>query len=319
MFRAYKKSRLSHTLLRSLERPLGFVDVGSGGLLKHPWSLLPSQYVRKFDIDPELSGDQRPLCISDHNGEADFHIAIDPRSSSLHRPSEAFMGRYGSQAMRVARVIRVELRTLSEAMGHLYNVVDLMDINVEGHDAQVLKGARRLFESNFIKLVKVEYELTEAWHDQGWFADIDTIMRGMGYELAAMTNDLCKPVSVSRLRAPGEPIWGKASYTPSLTKWRERAGRAPAAVFRDDCLVGICLYTLFDLPARALDVSTIAEGCKATKPELTAVPGYSSVYGLLKSVYGTAWQQELLSGLSRMLPDNLRERLRPLALRFFKV
>lgn len=296
-------------MLPHMTRRIGFVDVGSGGPLKHPWSLLPPDSVEKFDIDPERSLDNRPVCISDRNGEGEFHVAIDPRSSSLHLPDEDFIARFGSEQLRTARVITVKLQTLSDAFADLRDVVDAIDVNVEGHDAQVLAGAKDLFERNFVKLVKVEYELTSVWMGQGWFADIDSIMRAMGYDLAALHNELSRPAKVAYLRAPGEPIWGKAIYVASPALWRDRLARLADRERRDHCLAGICLDLAFDLPSRALDIATIV-----AHPGMEPNSGFGpeDVEKAITSIYGREWHRILAGKLARRLPLGLRAQLRPL-------
>ena len=86
-----RKAAFLRHVLRGLP-PLGFVDVGSGGPLKHPWSLLSRNQIKKFDFDanPDTEGGG-DVCISDRTGDATLHIARDPRSSSLHAPSEEFI------------------------------------------------------------------------------------------------------------------------------------------------------------------------------------------------------------------------------------
>lgn len=307
------KAKFCKTHLSSLNRALGFVDVGSGGPLKHPWSLLPSRRVHKYDIDPEAAGGEQPVCISNLSGKGKFHVAVDPRASSLHMPSPTFIDRFGSSGMLTAKMIDVDLRTLSEIFGQLEDDVDMLDVNVEGHDAQVLRGAETVFQRNFIKLVKVEYELAEAWLGQGWFGDIDDIMRGRGYDLADMMNERAKPAIAADLRARGEPIWGKAIYVKSPASWSEHAKLATPEQFARDCLIGICIYTIFDLPARALEVANIAKRAAPSGSDYCPTP--DQLYETMVEIFGRVRGRTIGRRLAAILPLALRERLRPIALR----
>lgn len=298
MKRDEHKRRFAARILRETRRPLGFIDVGSGGALKSPWSLLPSDRLKKHDIEP--LGDQ-PICISDHRGLGRFHVAVDPRSSSLHPPSEEFIRRHRPPGLETERVINVQLKTLSETFGHLKGEIDVMDINVEGHDKQVLDGADAVFANNFMKLVKVEFELTEVWTGQGWFAEIDTRMRGLGYDLAALEVDYSQPEIAAGLRAGAEPIWGKAIYVASQKVWR---AKARSEHFRDECLAGVCLYALFDLPARALEVAALAESLS-----VAAVPTPTELHADFKSLHG---ETSLAKRVWRSLPDQARAKIRAL-------
>jgi hypothetical protein len=308
-----RKRHFAAKLLGPLERPLGFIDVGSGGPLKSPWSLLPSGRLKKYDIDPETQREGgTPVCISDRKGSARFNIAIDPRASSLHEASETFIRRHGQPDLRLERAIDVELCTLSDLFGHTRDEIDMVDINVEGHDGHVLRGAEAIFANNFIKLVKVEYELTEVWLGQSWFGEIDSTMRGLGYDLAGMMTDYHQPVVATGLRVGAEPIWGKALYVPGDPAWARRVEASPQQVVRDACLAGVCLYALFDLPGRALEVAALAESKRAANPALRGVPAPSELYVELESLHGTIpVRTRLARRLWGYLPLPVRSKLRP--------
>ncbi|HEU4780712.1 MAG TPA: hypothetical protein VFS58_12595, partial [Steroidobacteraceae bacterium] len=86
-----RKQRFLERLLTAADARLGFADVGSGGPLKRPWNLMPTQRFRKFEFEPTASsGSGLPLCVSNHVGRAPFHVARDERASSFHAPLAAF-------------------------------------------------------------------------------------------------------------------------------------------------------------------------------------------------------------------------------------
>ena len=125
---------------------IGFVDIGSGGNLKEPWALIPSEKIIKFDFEPTGTKEGMPLCVSNKSGRNEFFVAFDERGSSFHQPYNDFIGRYGFEEMRVKKVISVECTTLDEYFSGRYQLIDAMDINVEGHDFQVLQGASKLLD-----------------------------------------------------------------------------------------------------------------------------------------------------------------------------
>jgi hypothetical protein len=84
----------------------------------------------------------------------------------------------------------------------------------------------------------------------------------------------------------------------------------PPAVFDDDCLAAICLYVLFDCPARALDVAAIAEKAGAGQ---RAVIDAKTLYERLRVIFGTRQGPGGLRSLAALLPDGLRNRLRQFA------
>ncbi|MBI5032976.1 MAG: FkbM family methyltransferase [Chloroflexi bacterium] len=251
-----RKAQFSRQLLAPTQTKIGFADVGSGGPLKSPWNLLPIDRIEKFDFDPEALGDSGslPICISNQAGEREFYVAHDPRSSSLHPSSPAFVERFGQDALLAKEKIQVKCITLDQCFINRYAVVDLMDVNAEGHDLQILQGATQLLSEAFVKCLKVEFELIEVWQEQGWFSDIDALLRGKHFELVHIDIETSRPRNARAIYHRGEPLWGKAIYVPSPLCWSQRASVIDAKVFADDLLKAIVLYTILDLPGRSLDL-----------------------------------------------------------------
>lgn len=172
---------------------IGFVDIGSGGNLKEPWALIPSEKIIKFDFEPTGTKEGMPLCVSNKSGRNEFFVAFDERGSSFHQPYNDFIGRYGFEEMRVKKVISVECTTLDEYFSGRYQLIDAMDINVEGHDFQVLQGASKLLDIGATKLIKVEFQLACVYEGQGNFSDIDSFLREKGFRLAGIQIDNVRP------------------------------------------------------------------------------------------------------------------------------
>jgi FkbM family methyltransferase len=254
---ATRRRRLCADLLAAADAVIGLADVGSGGVLKRPWNLLPAARLRKFDFEPTATGAAAtPLCVSNRAGEASFYIAHDERASSFHRALPQFAARYGMQSLFHTRAIAVRCITLDQYFADRYESVDALDVNVEGHDLQVLEGARGLLAQGSLKLLKVEFELAAVWEGQGWLSDIDPLLRHQGYELAGIDIAFARPVSVRHCFHRGEPLWGKATYVPGAARWTamlERLRSDPGAAARA-VTQGVALYVAADMPARALEV-----------------------------------------------------------------
>lgn len=254
MTEARKKTFASH-VLRDLKGKIGFLDVGSGGELKTPWSLLPVQTIEKFDIDPETDRkSELPICISDTNMERPFYLAIDRRASSLHKPSQEFISRFALPTMEIEKEIRVNCQTLDSYLSTFEKPIDIVDVNTEGHDYQVLCGAQNILTKNFIKILKVEYELVEVWQGQGWFSDIDQLLRKLGFRLVRMENECIRPAVVKDFYHLGEPAWGKALYVPSQVTFDRHLENHAQEAKKDEVLKCIALYTILDLPAQAIEL-----------------------------------------------------------------
>jgi len=282
---------------KQLSSPIGFIDVGSGGPLKHPWDLIPPACIKKFDFEP-TSG-QDPLCISDRSTNADFFVALDERSSSLHSPSKEYMDWFGDLTVSTKKILRVRLDTLDKLF--LNNTdIDCIDINAEGHDYFVLKGAGRLFEHNFIKLVKVEFELTNVWQGQAWFGDIDSWMRHRGYDLGDIDMEFKRPLNAAGILHRGEPVWGKAYYVPSIS----RTLKVPSdTTTKDHVLKSILLYVIFDMPGRAFDLIE-RYGTMLDKEGINSKETVKKITSIYKFVKVDQYGRKILNkskGLSKLL------------------
>lgn len=256
-----RKVEFCNEVLSRVSSSIGFADVGAGGPLKEPWSFMPKEKVLKFDFEPtDTTASGLPLCISNRKGVFPFYVAIDERGSSLHEPSHDFADRLGKPEYYTKKTIEVECTTLDEHFAGKYGQIDLMDVNVEGHDFQSLQGAEKLLEDGFVKLIKVEFELTEVWRGQGWFSDIDEYLRKKGFDLATIDLEYARPAKVQHIFHRGEVLWGKAFYVPSLASWQEHLTKYSSL---DSVLKAVALYALTDIPGRAFDLLDLAatKGC----------------------------------------------------------
>ncbi len=299
---AKRKVQFSNSILSKLTSKIGFADVGSGGELKLPWSLLPPEQIHKFDFDPEQFRSQGlPLCISNQMGQYPFYITEDTRASSLHKASSAFIARFNQPGLCTKETILVRCTTLDDYFSSSFAGVDLLDINTEGHDYQVLQGTNQLFTKGFIKCVKIEFELTEVWHGQGWFSDIDAWLRSREYDLAHIEFEFARPASVKSVFHRGEPLWGKAIYVPSFTQWQYQQTQLEPIAYKEAVLKSITLYTLLDIPGRAVDLLNQVAGSVDLTPfnpiELT-----SSIKAVFKYAGMDAIQAKLAGWAHRILP-----------------
>lgn len=251
-----RRERFCRSVLTGTSALIGLADIGSGGPLKKPWRVLPPTQLRKFDFEPTQGDGALPLCVSNRTGRAQFFVARDERASSFHRPVSAFAERFGRQSHLPVRTIEVERTTLDSHFEGRYDLVDAIDVNVEGHDYQVLQGGARLLDRGVVKLLKVEFELAAVWEEQGWFSDIDPLMRGHGYVLGGIAIDHARPAKVQHCFHRGEPLWGKALYVPGPNRWRsllERLGNDSSSLAQA-VAKGAALYVAADLPGQALDI-----------------------------------------------------------------
>lgn len=265
-------------------KDIGFLDVGSGGPIKWPWTLLPEDKIARFEFDGESESDvSKPLCISDVKKNGTFYIARDPRASSLHKASESFVSWYGLDELLPAKTIEVRLDTLDNLFSDSLSKIDLIDVNVEGHDFQVLCGAKNIFKNGFVKMIKVEFEFAETWKGQGFFGDIDALMRQHGFNLVDMHFTQLHPANAKGLpEVKGEPVWGKAVYIPGLGRWEAHKNNVDQLTFSRDLKIGIASAVIYDLQGRAIALSDMLNVLVPASQSLNMKDELAGVYKFRK-------------------------------------
>ncbi len=283
-FTSKRTADFCKNILESSSLEIGFVDVGSGGALKAPWSFLPEGALKKFNVEPTQEDRENSfICISNNCLNKVFNVANDERASSLHLPSHQFVERFGQQGMLTHHALNVQCLTLDKYLADNHMTVDAVDINVEGHDLQVLQGSSALLSGGVVKLLKIEFELAQAWIGQGWFGDIESLMRKFDFELVDIAIDFARPESVKNLHVKGEPVWGKAFFMPSINLLKKNIDLMPPEQARASLLKFITLAVAAEQPGRALDIFSIpgipfsTEEVKKIKTDILNIYKYSKV------------------------------------------
>ena len=60
------KKKYFNEILKNENMKINLIDVGSGGLLKAPWNLIPDPFIDKVEIEPTGNN---PICISNKTGK----------------------------------------------------------------------------------------------------------------------------------------------------------------------------------------------------------------------------------------------------------
>jgi len=157
-------------LLRAVARTLGpkpvIFDVGAnvGAWSQNAARLFPNATVHAFEPHPgafaQLEQTLRPLGVACHQmalgaepGRATLHF--DPGTTSLSSLHQRDLAAFG---MTLDATVDVEVARLDDLCDDLgLDIVDMLKIDVEGHERDVLAGARRRLESGAIGIVQFEY------------------------------------------------------------------------------------------------------------------------------------------------------------------
>jgi FkbM family methyltransferase len=161
-----------------------------------------------------------PLALGRSCGEQALYVTHEPMCSSLYPPNELFLSRFAglNEMAGLDFELEVEIITLdhfcdTEAISN----IDFLQIDVQGADLDVLKGAIHLL-SRSVLAIQIEVEFAELYKGQPLFSDIDSFLRDQHFSLFDI-----EPRRIPRKCAPitspqrsGQLLWGEAFYLRDL-------------------------------------------------------------------------------------------------------
>lgn len=110
--------------------------------------------------------------VSDSDGTARFHLGPDSGRCGFRAPGPALD----------VRTVMLDTYAADCPLEH----IDLLKVDVEGHEPHVLRGAARLLGSGRVGFVLAECEFTErAGEPHGDFGDILSILAPLGYRVVS--------------------------------------------------------------------------------------------------------------------------------------
>lgn len=195
-----------------------------------------------------------PLALSKSIGAATLYVTKDPMCSSLYPPNEQFLSRFAglSEVSSLDFALEIETTTLDafcQAEG--INTIDFLQIDVQGADLDVLEGASEILKRDVLG-VQIEVEFSPLYSNQPLFADVDTHLRSLGFNLfdlrVGRLHRSSSPI-VSQTR-PGQLLWGDAFYLQDPIG--ENAN--PAVTKPDTILKLACVADILDFPDYALEL-----------------------------------------------------------------
>jgi FkbM family methyltransferase len=161
-----------------------------------------------------------PLGISDREGEKTLYVTKEPMCTSLYPPNEPYLARFStlSELMGLDFEIGIETTTLDAfCAAEEVDEIDFLQIDVQGADLDVLKGATHLL-SRSVTAIQIEVEFSHLYQGQPLFADIDIYLRNQGFTLFDL-GVASRPRKISPIpgnRGFGQILWGDAIYFRDL-------------------------------------------------------------------------------------------------------
>ncbi len=203
---------------------LNLIDGGALHGLKYPWNLFAS-YIHAISFEPQDTGDsnQPMLALAEKEDKnIPFYITKQPDSSSLLKPNEKVVNRYGSKdRFGIVKTNMVSTDTLDNQFRKQHiSFVDFMKLDTQGTELSILKGAMQIVEKSVFG-IEIEVNFAERYKGQNFFADADTVLRAQGFELFDLERRYAKRVSWLYIGGKkGQLTHGTALYfrTPEASK-----------------------------------------------------------------------------------------------------
>jgi len=236
------------------------------------WSLLaPNLTIYGFDADADACNEANaalearnidwkethiPLALAGEVGISTLHVTGHPSCSSLYPPNEAYISRLGSfqESMKLDFTMEVETTTLNEfCHNEKIEEVDFLQIDVQGADLDVLKGATNLLEQSVLGL-QIEVEFSPLYLNQPLFTDVDLFLRNLGFSLFDLIteNPWCRvPRACSPLRSvarAGQLTWADACYLRDpIQQYPIKAIASPDRILKLACLADLLQFPDYGL------------------------------------------------------------------------
>lgn len=202
---------------------IGSRQTGSEAWLQTAQALLTSNLsIYGFDADPEACEEMNtklesqqvpwhevhiPIALSNSNGEATLYVTPNLFCCSLYPPNEEYTSRFlhMGAGIKTDATVEVETVTLDDFLeSEKIEEVDFLQIDVQGADLDVIKGATRTVQQSVLG-IQIEVEFSPIYIDQPLFSDIDAYLRSRGFYLF----DLETNYNWSRLPRACSPVFSK--------------------------------------------------------------------------------------------------------------
>jgi FkbM family methyltransferase len=163
-----------------------------------------------------------PLALANSVGESTLYVTKHPMCSSLYPPNEAYLNRFQGlpELVNLDFSVDIETTTLDTfCQDEGINEIDFLQIDVQGADLDVLKGAANILEKSTLA-IQIEVEFSPLYTNQPLFSDVDTYLRNRDFTLfdLATSYRLRSGSPIQSTMRPGQILWADAFYFRDLIR-----------------------------------------------------------------------------------------------------
>ncbi|GJD23728.1 hypothetical protein RIVM261_086840 [Rivularia sp. IAM M-261] len=193
-----------------------------------------------------------PLALSNNVGKSKLYITKYPGCSSLYPPSKSYIERFvgNSGLIELVDTVEVETTTLDTYCScEGIEEIDFIQLDVQGAELSVLKGAESIIGSTLGIITEVEF--TELYIGQALFGDVDVYLRKQGFTLFDLSNqhrDIRRSLLASE-KHQGVLVWADAFYFRDLisSNSSDIALQTPEKIFKLACIADVLSFPDYTL------------------------------------------------------------------------
>lgn len=228
--RDFKKTSLGRSFLN---RPLGFVDIGSSGGI-HPLAKPAASLIHALCFEPDQEGARclraayeknkvfsklsvHEAAVASRRGQREFYLTKSRVNSSLLKPEEQLIRRYQAHGFSITGTLRVETQSLDDIIFRSMKGTgfrgEFLKIDCQGNEYEVLQGGSRVLDEHCMALL-CEVELTRMYQDQKLFSDVDMFLRKKNFYLYGLFPHYICARKMDRRQGDGQEriLWADALY-----------------------------------------------------------------------------------------------------------
>lgn len=188
-----------------------------------------------------------PLAVWDTVGTATLYVTKYPECSSLYPPNDVVVDRLTEYAERhqLMKTVEVQTTTLDEFFKDKNPEIDFLQIDVQGGELNVLKGAERLLKKTVLSLF-LEMNFLELYKNQPLFSDVDSYVRSHGFTLFDIGSKWYgrrRWINLMSKQHPGQLVWTDAFYFRDLIRPDQNfAFKTPEQILKLACLADFLAF-----------------------------------------------------------------------------